>query len=69
MPCDLVANKDMRCTDSGYSLPGSGQCGSMRDRTILWTGHSKGGGGVILGERRIHQDDGWCLQGRFLVHR
>ena len=47
--CDRVASGGSRHTGSGCNLLGSDLCGSRIDRMVLWTWHSGGGGGRVLG--------------------
>ena len=65
--CDQVASKGSRHTGNGYSFLGSVWCGSRRGRVVLQMWHSIEGDGSVLGGRRIHRDDGRCLQDWFLV--
>ena len=67
--CDQVASGGNRRIGNGCNSLGSVLCGNRRGRTVLQTWHSGGGGGRVLGGRKIHRDDGRCLQGRFLVRR
>ena len=65
--CDWVASGGSRHIGSGYNFLGSVPHGSRRGRMVLQTWRSEGGDGRVLGGRKIHQGDGRCLQGRFLV--
>ena len=64
---DRVASEGSRRIGSGCSFPGSVLCGNRKGRMILQMWRSGGGDGRVLGGRKIHRDDGRCLQGRFLV--
>ena len=66
---DQVASGGSRHIGSGYNFLGNVQCGSRKGRMVLLMGRSGGEDGRVLGGRRIHRGDGWCLRGRSLVRR
>ena len=67
--CDRVASGGSRRIGSECNFLGSVQCGNMIGRMVLQMRRSGGGGDRVLGGRKIHRDDGRCLQGRFLVRK
>ena len=55
--CEQVASGGSRCIGSECNLLCSVLHDSRKGRMILLTWHSRGGGGRVPGEKRIHQDD------------